>query len=858
MNQDQLQTKFSIIPDSNLRHGIMLFILAVVMFAIRTIPLHALIFTSWPGPDGNYVNFAADDAVYHMRLIHNTLHHLPIRIFYDPFTYFPYGSINHFGPLFTLIIAYSALLIGLGHPSAELVNHVAAYIPPIMGALCILPTYFISRKLFGKPCGILSAFVLTILPSEFLSRSTLGYVDHHIAETLFSAITCALFIYALSNTQATEQKKLNLFPILAGLAYGLYLLCWKNAVYFGFIFLIFFIIQLTINHLRQISNLPLKKIALPFFTLPALMVLPYALANLSLKQLDYSLTIPTILLAMLLIVYLCYYLESILNRNHINKKIFPLLLILLVLATVIIVKLFIPQLYEVVFQNFKSLLDPFAPMKTVSELRSAYTYDPVTGKISFQLLWLQFFWALPLAICALILLVYRIIKYHQSYEIFFFIWSVGIFIATLSELRFSYYLAVNIAILAGYFVYATLEFLATLNPKIPLLQSAQKISVTVLTIVVMSALFFPMLSLLLFRGIPSGAHITEDWYNTLIWLRTHTPDPQGKPIQKNFDYAAGIYHIPKITHTKFSYPSSAYGIMSWWDYGHQITYIAHRIPNASPFQDGIVEPDRISGAAPFFTATNETSAIHNLNNMGSRYVLIDLRMPTSIFGAIATWNNDAYGWRIAKTITANNHKPSKRMVYVDAPKFENSVINRLFYHDGNGLHYFRLIYESDGNYTVTGKGLNLQSNQEFSLSATFKNYAQAITYLNHLKQRPFLDKAKNLLLFETRAPEKNAKIFEKVRGATISGRAADGSNISLSLQLETKYGRKFIYAETVIAKNGHYNFIVPYPTEKMYGDGYEYDIMPITKYSLNTGNKVIEVSVPEKAVMQGSVINIEE
>ena len=28
----------------------------------------------------------------------------------------------------------------------------------------------------------------------------------------------------------------------------------------------------------------------------------------------------------------------------------------------------------------------------------------------------------------------------------------------------------------------------------------------------------------------------------------------------------------------FTYPNTSYGVMSWWDYGHLITYIAHRIP----------------------------------------------------------------------------------------------------------------------------------------------------------------------------------------------------------------------------------------------------------------------------------------
>ena len=47
-----------------------------------------------------------------------------------------------------------------------------------------------------------------------------------------------------------------------------------------------------------------------------------------------------------------------------------------------------------------------------------------------------------------------------------------------------------------------------------------------------------------------------------------------------------IYNAPP-NGEMFQYPDSAYGVMSWWDYGHVITYFAHPIPHANPFQAGI-------------------------------------------------------------------------------------------------------------------------------------------------------------------------------------------------------------------------------------------------------------------------------
>ena len=76
--------------------------------------------------------------------------------------------------------------------------------------------------------------------------------------------------------------------------------------------------------------------------------------------------------------------------------------------------------------------------------------------------------------------------------------------------------------------------------------------------------------------------------------------------------------------------------MSWWDYGHMITYIAHRIPNANPFQQGVTGPN---GSAAYFMATSEDTANAILDADGTRYVITDIDMDTGKFWAMATWYN---------------------------------------------------------------------------------------------------------------------------------------------------------------------------------------------------------------------------
>jgi len=106
-------------------------------------------------------------------------------------------------------------------------------------------------------------------------------------------------------------------------------------------------------------------------------------------------------------------------------------------------------------------------------------------------------------------------------------------------------------------------------------------------------------------------------------MRNNTEDPFQDLGDDDFYY--GLYERPprgEDRYQQYEYPESAYGVMSWWDYGHWITAIAHRIPNSNPHQLGAVD------AAQFFTAQEESVANEILDRLGSRYVIIDVKMAT--------------------------------------------------------------------------------------------------------------------------------------------------------------------------------------------------------------------------------------
>ena len=117
--------------------------------------------------------------------------------------------------------------------------------------------------------------------------------------------------------------------------------------------------------------------------------------------------------------------------------------------------------------------------------------------------------------------------------------------------------------------------------------------------------------------------MNADWRESMDWMANNTPD-------------TGVDYFKIYDQKSFAYPAGSYGVMSWWDYGHLITYIAKRIPNANPFQQGVAGPE---GAAAYFMSTTEDKANAILDRIGTRYIVTDVEMDTGKFWAMSTWDN---------------------------------------------------------------------------------------------------------------------------------------------------------------------------------------------------------------------------
>jgi dolichyl-diphosphooligosaccharide--protein glycosyltransferase len=166
--------------------------LAVFLTAVgfRVVPQWQSVFG-----DGG-VDLQGGDAYYHLRSIDALIANFPRRPGFDPYALYPGGQNVPTGPFFDYAVAATALVLGGGAPSQELVEQTAAWFPPIFGALAVLPVFLLGRALFGAWAGLIGAAWIAVCPGHTIAYAGLGFADHHIFEALFYGF--ALWALAMS------------------------------------------------------------------------------------------------------------------------------------------------------------------------------------------------------------------------------------------------------------------------------------------------------------------------------------------------------------------------------------------------------------------------------------------------------------------------------------------------------------------------------------------------------------------------------------------------------------------------------------------------------------------------------------
>lgn len=824
----------------------------------------------------------SDDPLYNLRQVEQVLHNFPNYAWFDAMTFYPYGDFIYWGPLFTYLCAFACILAG-ATTRPEIIA-ASLLVPPILATILVPIMYYLGKLCGDWKTGLLASGFTAIVSGQFFYRSFYGYVDHHIAEVFFATIFCLVYIYALQTAKSHKfnirdiqtVKKPALIAACAGIAYLMGFFTMPTMILFAMIVAVFTLIQCIVDFYRgDLSE---------YLVLINGVVFSIAIAGLFLfgiKSPDqYSLAVYSYghvyaYLALIAGTFLLYGLQKALK----GKKwlFYPVALAAIGAIASIVLNVVYPVLFSLLISSFFAFFGQVAVVLTVQEARGW----------SLDYAWVTFNYGMILMVLGLLVLTYKNIKEEHPHQVFILVWSVIILASTWQHIRYEYYLAINIALLSAvalsysvdisrdemHRLFAGTQKKTDAGQELPSPPPSGKkgkrgkkerahkdevqaqtamLPVAVLVIVaVMSALFvFTSVSYSYSNAVSNPIRMDQDWRESLEWLGSNTPD-------------TGVDYYAVYDQKTYQYPPQAYGVMSWWDYGHMITYIAKRIPNANPFQRGVAGE---TGAAAYFVTTSEDAANGILDTLGTKYVITDIEMdmPTFKFPAMATWFNNTVTSEPYETVFAIQD-PAQAGTYQQAMLISQDYfltqISRLHNFDGSMTEAGQVYYIEYADTVISGSSVPVITNaqllnataakekvKEYNLNAR-TGYHAAVMNLGSAFYAPVetvpalrhyrLIHESPTNVFKAQIPDiKYVKVFEYVKGAHIKG---DGI---IEVPVVTNTNRTFIYRQQ--SMNGE--FIVPYSTS-----GNPYDVRTTGKYQIVGTGK--QFDVPEEAVQNGLTIS---
>lgn len=590
------------------------------------------------------VNFLGADPWYHMRLIDFLVANFPERLTWDAFLSYPKGQAVEVAPLLDLLVAGLSLVVSLGAPSPRTVELVAAFVPPVLGALVPLPLYGIALPLFGRRVALLAAGIVACQSGPFFERTLLGFVDHHALEALLSVVV-------LWATLRAERKVGVSSPIIAGLALGAYLLSWSGGSMLVAILCVGFAIN-TIAAIRR--GAPTRRIANTAAIMASVACSALLVYDLALPRLHLNLAA----LALLALVPTMF---------HVSWQRWPQLGLrapaAMVLVAVATATLLFPNLYIDVVHY----LGRFAPGANTQAIIEARPLLQLGQELSGVPAYIVYGPNILMGLLALVILGWRLWRHQAATHALVVAWGVGMYVATLAQNRFGYYLGPCVALLSAIICDKIVSLTSPGRRRKPS-GTTGRFDRGLAWVVVFVLSFYPgahtaVVTATRTHG-PSAA-----WRQALGWLRTHSPEP--------FE-TADAYLSPEVEVGDGG--ATPYTVMNWWDDGYYILRQGRRMPVSNPSQAGARR------AANFYLSENETKAKSIMLRRKARYVVTDASWipfgdtPTKFYG-IASWGR-VPAYRYVETVLTKTSAGRMEPTLIYYPAFYRSSFVQLHLFDG--------------------------------------------------------------------------------------------------------------------------------------------------------------------------------
>ncbi|MFC7080223.1 oligosaccharyl transferase, archaeosortase A system-associated [Halorussus caseinilyticus] len=838
------------------------------------------------------VFFKGNDAWYHLRQVQYTVNNWPSTMPYDPWTYFPFGtSVGQFGTLYDQLVATAALVVGLGDPSSTLVAKTLLVAPAVFGALVAIPTYLVGKRLGGRPGGLFAVVVLALFPGTFLRRGLVGFADHNIAEPLFQ--TFAVFAMMVALTVAEREKPVYelladrdfealraplVYSALAGIATAFYLWTWPPGVLLVGIFGIFFGIKLTADYVRGVSPDHLAFVGAVSMTVAGLLLL-VPLGTLDMSPTRFSPLQPLLAFAVAGGSVFMAWLAREWDARDLGTALYPATVGGIILALVGFVYVALPSLFNLVRRNLVRIVgfSAGAQTRTIGEAQPFLSRtQPRFGIEWYDVILQEYGLMFFTAVAAAVWMVWRTYRTddHRAEHLLVLVWAAFITAAAFTQVRFNYYLAVPVAVLNAFLVKQVLSMANVTDRKsLTDVEGYQVLAIVFVVLLVVPVLVAP--ASIGSSGYPSidetntamaagetAPRAVTKWDGSLDWMANNTP-AEGDYGDANNAEQLDYYGTYEQHDNDYPYPEGAYGVMSWWDYGHWITVQGERIPNANPFQEGATT------AARYLLAPSEQRANNILQNLGNdseetRYVMVDWKMaePSSKFSAPTVFDDNVSARDFYSPVYQQTQNGPQFAFRMKNQRYYDSQVARLYLYHGSraeprpivvdwraqtyqtpeGETASYKISESGPNATLVRRFSTMQQARQFvandttarvggigpfpsepvpalehyrvvkqseASGANSSQYAQTLRGEMGLLQQAGVNPQS---MFKT-APSW-VKTFERVPGATVTGTAPANTTVTAQVQLSaTGQGNAFTYrqqAET--GPDGEFTMTLPYST----------------------------------------------
>lgn len=726
-------------------------------------------------PDDGSTHLLGVDALFHVRHSYEVLQNFPYIGEWDKRASFPRVKKNHAAGLMHIGIASLSYILHGVEASIQQVASIAAWTIFLIGTLNVFLLYLLSRLFFDRFFSALATLIFILHPAEYLTKSALGFADQHVFEVFFILMSLIMICRCLQLSTKFEVRQLIVSSSAAALPFLLLSYTWQGAVIY-LPLIACSVLALVTYKIYFNESVDGIKNSLIYYT--SFVVLCFTVINTIFPWLQLSpkgmrgLVYGSLFLGISAWLYI-----SVLKRYNLSNT--KLTATIGFTGVVIFCLAFL--LNTGIGQSVVSVLLS-QKGELIAEQKPVTLYDWFTelGLVGL------------LSLLSLPLLVIFLKKYKLKESLL-----LPITFGTLLHLlwiRTGDY---------GYMVPAFAAFQATFVLRIlkPIRHYKRFCVAGAIILIVM---FYPSRFIKYPWVTAEDARLTQiysdGWYEASKWLKLHTPKTEWQNNKAN------------------------YGIITAWEFGNILPAFADRVPVWSRYPTKSIPH--------WLTAQNETASLGWLCRLCEadqrvKYAIVDAQSYGGLFATKAKMAGLDLTL-VEQGEIQDGEQLIPRLTY--NTNYGDSLVSKLYAHDGNGLQHYRLIYETTHEHYITTHLQPVDDKYDVKrLTIPVGSEPEKANYLRYLDSD--VVKHNDSYLYDG-AILPSVKIYEIVSGAYIVGSAQAGTHVQVQLPLKVSAtNREFMYQQTVVAnKEGVYKITVPYPTISVLTD---YDVTALSNYLLS-------------------------